>query len=491
MNGLRAAQVARPEIVGVMMPQTNLPANRRRNGRVSNLWLIVARPFRKSIYVRFQYAFGLSICGLALMAIITVVSNRVLLSTYENSVSEARFELMPIHHLQESLRKMDHFAYHYVMKGDLSAIISIKETQEAVDRHFNQLMKIEREFTSVKHAHSHISISEALKAWQEAQAAISEVLRQGADSGAIEAIEALTRAHAAIDPIYDTVSEFHHFSIKDLEERLSHARSVASWTYFAMLGAILIGLGVLTIMGLIVGRSILQPIAELQVAAGKLTRQDFSYRVRLRNKTDELGQLGRGFNIAFSSLQRLYRELEKRSTHDGLTGALNRPAFDERLITECKTAERHKRSLSILMVDIDFFKRVNDNHGHQAGDRVLQGMVRLLNESVRPSDIVARYGGEEFVVILPDSDEDSAIATANRLRTRIEKHPFECAVGENIGITVSIGCASRTSYVTVPDDLIKAADAALFKAKESGRNRVVSATELLSAHCANQGKAVA
>lgn len=231
-------------------------------------------------------------------------------------------------------------------------------------------------------------------------------------------------------------------------------------------------------MGLVVGRSVLRPIGELRVAAGKLGEKDFSYRVRLRNSNDELGQLGRAFNIAAAALQGLYRELERRSTYDGLTSALNRATFDERLSEECKSADRHKRPLALLMVDIDFFKRVNDNHGHQAGDRVLQAVVRLLNETTRPGDVVARYGGEEFAIILPETDEDSAMAMAERLHRTIENACIDCAVGENIGVTVSIGCASRGSHTMAPEDLVKAADTALYRAKETGRNQVVSARKL-------------
>ena len=141
------------------------------------------------------------------------------------------------------------------------------------------------------------------------------------------------------------------------------------------------------------------------------------------------------------------------------------------------SADRRKRPLSLLMVDIDFFKRVNDNHGHHTGDRVLQAVARLLNESIRPGDVMARYGGEEFTVILPDTDEDNA-AMAERLRRTIGDHSFNGPIGEDIGITVSIGCAGRWSDASAPEDLVKWADTALYRAKKTGRNRTVSAREL-------------
>ena len=177
-----------------------------------------------------------------------------------------------------------------------------------------------------------------------------------------------------------------------------------------------------------------------------------------------------------STLQRLYKELERRSTYDGLTGALNRATFDERLSAECKSTDRHNRSLAMLMVDIDFFKRVNDKFGHQAGDHVLREVVQLLNETTRPGDVVARYGGEEFAVILPETNEKSAMEMAQRLRKIIENACIKSAAGEVIKITASIGFVScRASHELVPGNIVKAAYVALYQAKKTGRNKVVSA----------------
>lgn len=410
------------------------------------------------------------------MAAITLGAGRVLLNTYENSVSEARVELMPAHSLQVSLREAERLTYLYAIEGDRSAPAHFKEVTETVNSQFQKLTESNLRFGSLKHAHSDISAPKTIKAWQDAQAAVLQVFQHA--PGTTEVIEALKRAHAAIDPVYDTVSEFQHGSMQDLQKRLKFAHSVAEWAYFAIFGAVLIGLGVLIAMGLVVGRSVLQPIARLREAALKIGEKDFSHRVRLRNTRDELGQVGRAFNIASIYLQRVYRELERRATHDGLTGALNRAEFDARLSAECRSADRHKRPLSLLMVDIDFFKRVNDNHGHQTGDQVLQAIVRLLNETVRPADVVARYGGEEFIIILPETDEDSAMAMADRLRRTIDDHCFACPTGEDLRITVSIGCASRPHHAMAPEDLVKTADMALYRAKETGRNRVVSAREL-------------
>lgn len=491
MKYLSVLGISRRELAGVPALEAACPSGRRRIavGRFGRLWSTVARPFHRSIHVRFQYAFGLAVIGLVLMAAITLVSGRVLLNTYANSVSEARYELMPAHRLLVSLRETEHLSFLYAVEGDRSVPVRFNEIATTVNRQFQQISEIKLRFGNDEHDHSDISDAKIIKAWQDAQAAVLQVFQHAA--GTPEATEALRRAHAAIDPIYDAVSVFHDGSMQDLQKHLRYAHTVADWTFFAIFGAILIGLGVLIALGLVVGRSVLQPIAELQGAAQKLGKKDFSHRVRLRNTSDELGQLGRAFNIASAALQRLYSELERRSTHDGLTGALNRAAFDERLSEECKSADRHKRPLSLLMVDIDFFKRVNDNHGHQIGDQVLRTLVRLLNQSVRPGDVVARYGGEEFTVILPETDEENAMAMADRLRRTIDEQSFNCPAGQDFRITISIGCACRRPHAMAPEYLVKVADAALFRAKKTGRNRVVSARELPPTRGADEKTAAA
>jgi two-component system, cell cycle response regulator len=181
--------------------------------------------------------------------------------------------------------------------------------------------------------------------------------------------------------------------------------------------------------------------------------------------------------MASTTLQKLYRELERRSTHDGLTGLLNLAAFDERLQVEFDGSDRHRRPLSLLMVDIDFFKRVNDSYGHQAGDRVLQSVANLLGTTTRPGDVVTRYGGEEFAIILPETDEASAMVMAERLRAAIESAEIECDTCGAIKLTISIGCASRRSRLISTGGLVNAADSALYEAKTAGRNRVVSANK--------------
>ncbi|HEX6965708.1 MAG TPA: diguanylate cyclase [Gemmatimonadaceae bacterium] len=168
--------------------------------------------------------------------------------------------------------------------------------------------------------------------------------------------------------------------------------------------------------------------------------------------------------------------LELLALTDPLTQTLNRRALVERLTAELERARRYSLLLSILVVDLDHFKNVNDSYGHLIGDEVLCAVARTLQREARAVDIVARYGGEEFVVVLPETGEEGAVAVAERIRQRVAEVPAE--IGEQrdrLQVTVSIGVATAAAMserVYTPDDLIAAADGALYRAKAQGRNRV-------------------
>jgi diguanylate cyclase (GGDEF)-like protein len=169
--------------------------------------------------------------------------------------------------------------------------------------------------------------------------------------------------------------------------------------------------------------------------------------------------------------------LEKESITDSLTGLYNRRYLDPRLEDELARAKRYALPLSILLVDIDHFKIVNDTYGHQAGDLVLSYLGKLVLNAIRASDIAARYGGEEFLVIAPNTPILPAGALAERLRQHIESHELvlssESSKRQSIHITVSIGVAFSNPRIDDSKSFIQEADEALYRAKREGRNRVV------------------
>ncbi len=168
--------------------------------------------------------------------------------------------------------------------------------------------------------------------------------------------------------------------------------------------------------------------------------------------------------------------LEHLATTDPLTGLLNRRALSERLTTEMERALRYDTSVALLLVDLDHFKRVNDTHGHLAGDGVLRAVAELLAEEARSSDLVARYGGEEFLVVLPETDAAGATVLAERMRERVAGHAFRAwEDGHTLHVTASIGVATfPVARIESVEDLFARADAALYRAKADGRDRVRS-----------------
>lgn len=165
--------------------------------------------------------------------------------------------------------------------------------------------------------------------------------------------------------------------------------------------------------------------------------------------------------------------LETLASSDGLTGLKNYRAFSEQIIIEWQRARRHSLPLSLVMLDIDGFKRFNDSYGHPAGDRALSEIGRILQASARTSDCAARYGGEEFALILPHTDHAGAQVFAERLRISIEQ-----AVWDKAALTASIGVATLGQEHQDCSDLIDAADQALYHSKAKGRNRVTHARSL-------------
>jgi diguanylate cyclase (GGDEF)-like protein len=154
---------------------------------------------------------------------------------------------------------------------------------------------------------------------------------------------------------------------------------------------------------------------------------------------------------------------------DGLTGVFNRRYFDSRLVEEITRAARYGGGVSVLMIDLDHFKNINDEFGHMIGDDVLRAASTIFNRHLRKVDVVCRYGGEEFAVVLPATQGGSAAAVANKLRLAVANAQY---AGVNLPVTISIGVAEFPANGITRDDIVRSADMALYQAKETGRNRV-------------------
>ncbi len=170
--------------------------------------------------------------------------------------------------------------------------------------------------------------------------------------------------------------------------------------------------------------------------------------------------------------QQYYEEIYSLTINDGLTQISNKRFFLEFLEREMGRGHRYQRALSLMMMDIDHFKQINDVNGHLAGDYVLREMAGIIKPRVRKEECFARYGGEEFAYVIPESGGDNTRKLAEKVRRMVEDHHF-IFEGKDIKVTLSIGVADLTGDMTETLQFIKVADANLYKAKKSGRNRVV------------------
>jgi diguanylate cyclase (GGDEF)-like protein len=179
--------------------------------------------------------------------------------------------------------------------------------------------------------------------------------------------------------------------------------------------------------------------------------------------------------------ERLNKDLARLATLDPLTGVFNRRTMAELANRAIAASKRHGRALSLLILDIDHFKRINDQFGHEAGDLALCRVVELVQGELRESDIFARLGGEEFVAILADADEKVALGLAERVRERLAQAGFAIS-GWPVALNVSVGVGTLGPEISDFETLLRQTDRAMYAAKRGGRNRVVAVSQLGATH---------
>ncbi|NGZ28619.1 MAG: diguanylate cyclase [Magnetococcales bacterium] len=219
-----------------------------------------------------------------------------------------------------------------------------------------------------------------------------------------------------------------------------------------------------------------QSLEDLQQLRIMLVREAEDLKVTTQQLNVKLTETKTHLESTKNRLEEMEAELRRARTEsltDPLTGVLNRRAFDKYLEREYARVKRHQSPLSVVLFDLDHFKRINDTYGHPVGDKVLINVAEKATQSLRQADVIARYGGEEFILLLPDTNQEEAVRAAERIRESILKMRFRVR-GELVTITSSFGVSTWRGEMT-PAILVESADQALYRAKQEGRNRVVVA----------------
>lgn len=251
---------------------------------------------------------------------------------------------------------------------------------------------------------------------------------------------------------------------------------------FVLLGMLVLFVG---LSGYILGQSIVRPLQRLSAEASRVAAGDLNADVPIHGSS-EISYLAQVFNHMVASLRHgqsviaeardalleKNRELHQLSITDGLTGLFNRKHLMDLFDMEMARKRRYNTPFSIMIADIDHFKRINDTYGHLAGDSVLRRVADTFGQVVRECDHVGRYGGEEFMIILPNSDMSGTMEMARRIREAVEQIDFYND-GKGFSISISIGVSECRSAEESPEGIISRADGALYQAKENGRNQVI------------------
>ncbi|MDF1748419.1 MAG: GGDEF domain-containing protein, partial [Alphaproteobacteria bacterium] len=234
---------------------------------------------------------------------------------------------------------------------------------------------------------------------------------------------------------------------------------------------IVVALGLAVLVVLLTIFAIVRVLAAMKVLLdaldGVVENQDYKTRLPTGYKSDEFGQINLSINDLLAHTEKLIEEKDYLANTDLLTGATSRRCFLDNAEKSLDQAKRYGDSLGLAVVDIDFFKSVNDTHGHDVGDSVLKKFSAMLKSEIRLSDVLGRWGGEEFVILAPHASAESLVQLAEKLRGHIENTKFP-VVGS---VTCSIGLSVSTPNDTF-ESLFQRADEALYTAKHNGRNRV-------------------
>lgn len=410
------------------------------------------------------------------------------ISAFEKTEDETLEELFPLTHLESLIVKTLIPAENYLITGNLAERDRFRGLSREVDNTFAAVLAAPFDLPEKQ-----VLVRASQKQWQQAQT-ISEAIFTKSESAAslhggvslthatpvanLSVAQKRERLNTYINQAADSLDQLYKLLIHlQIAENIAEAESIKQRVRLIITMVSGLGLGVAVVAGLVLVRSILLPLRVLEKGVVRFSEGDLSHRIILPAQ-DELGQLAGTFNNMAEKLEQSQAALKNLATMDGLTGVYNRREFNQRLAAELERSRRYGHSCSLLIVDIDYFKNINDTYGHQIGDEALHFIAALIKQEVRPGDQVARYGGEEFAVIMPETSGFGASAMAERLRDAIATQAMSITEKQIINITVSGGLATFPEDAGSEEILIFAADQALYAAKHSGRNRVVSSNGL-------------
>ncbi len=371
--------------------------------------------------------------------------------------------------LEKSLRKAMNAPSHYIAHGKSYERDDFRKAETEFEKQLKVLIESPELLPEQR-----VLLTRVSSHWRDGKEFANRIFALKNPVGNRRAVEDMEKMYGMFEKATLLIHEVHNIAEQELIAGSARIHDLKNYIRFSIVFVFVSGIGIVVVLGLWLARSILNPVNRLEMGVRGIAEGDYTHRITDIGN-DEFGGLAESFNAMAGSLESARAKLEQLSLQDGLTGVLNRRAFEKALEEEFVRVERSNKHVCVIMLDIDHFKNVNDVYGHLVGDDVLKKFAKCVSQNIRPMDKLARYGGEEFAIILPETDLANAVNGAERVRQIIEGKTCNAETGETIDITASFGVACYPGDASKTTDLVSLADKRLYYAKRAGRNQVCGA----------------
>lgn len=381
-------------------------------------------------------------------------------------VEETFQEKDPVMNLQFQIYEGIIPIHRYVIFGNYLENEHFIRHSKEIENSFNQVLRLPFKIESEREA-----LNLAYLKWQHIRALGNQILSVGNPVGSGEVIRKMQEFEKHFSQLVHQLRSFHDLANQEIHNEISFARNTQQRSRFITVVASIAAVFTALVVGLFMSKSILLPIRELYQGVREFAKGNVTFRLSTLCK-DEIGDLMRDFNSMADTIEQSQIDLKKEAALDGLTGIFNRKGFIDLLYQEIERSRRYNHFLSLLMIDLDFFKEVNDTYGHPAGDSVLKAASDIIQKQLRKMDTIGRYGGDEFIVLLPETNIEQAYKLAKRIHRSVSDSTIRLDPEASIDFTISVGLSSFPHDADSSEALISLADQALYAAKKKGRNRV-------------------
>ena len=385
---------------------------------------------------------------------------------FDQAINHDLLNLRQQIYLRDLVSLTNNPVYQYITYGDSQELMLYEDIRREAEELFTNIMN-QKDLTKQQIEILNTSHEE----WIAATAAATTILSSQYPIPKQAAKTLLTTYNNHTEGTIDSLYQLHNINLA----RIEALRKEANANFVFTRGMTLTGLitGIITFITAVIAmfKFVIKPAQQLLHSLEAVGHGDMSHRIKVES-SDEFGSLAVGFNRMAENLERNQAKLAELAIRDSLTGLYNRREFERLLNDEIHRFRRHGHPVSLMILDIDHFKQINDRYGHQIGDEAIRTVANMINNECRTGDVIARYGGEELAVILPETGVANANALAERICQAIAEFPVMISPKEAIPITVSIGTATVPDNAHSARDLVTCADLAMYEAKRSGRNCV-------------------